>query len=52
MQIHNARDLETLCEVSKHIYEYTFPRLYQAFAVRVEEEWELRDFGFEPLLGT
>jgi len=36
-QIHDRRDLERLCEVSKSIYTYTVPRLYQAVTIRVGE---------------
>jgi len=51
-QIHGTGDLKRLCEVSKHIYNYTVPRLYQAITLRVGEEWELKDFDVEPLLRT
>ncbi len=51
-QIHDRRDLERLCEVSKDIYNYTVPVLYQAVTLRVGEEGDCYDFDVEPLLRT
>jgi len=36
--VDDRRDLKRLCEVSKNIYTYTVPRLYQAVTIRAGEE--------------
>jgi hypothetical protein len=52
VQIPGRNDLKQLCEVSKTLYDYAIPKLYENIVIWVEDEWHLERAEVEPFLRT
>lgn len=52
MQIPRRSDLKQLCEVSKTLYDFAIPKLYENIAIWAEDERHLERVEVEPFLGT